>query len=114
MRRRTQWLGLASLFIQSNLRRYHGQGQFPPALADVPVHEGGHSVIRSDPGNWTGGKVCAGERVSEGHRCGVHPRLDIKYLTDAKIAEFYQGNYWRKIRGNELPAGVDCGASNAR
>ncbi len=85
------------------------KGNFPPALADVLVHEGGYTADRRDPGNWTGGKVGRGELkgTKKGIAAASYPQLDIKNLTDAKIAEIYEANYWRKIRGDELPAGVD-------
>lgn len=85
------------------------KGNFAPCLADVLVHEGDFSIVRSDPGNWTGGKV--GQGVLKGTKKGISaaafPDLDIKNLTDAKIAEIYQARYWRPIRGDELPVGVD-------
>jgi lysozyme family protein len=85
------------------------KGNFPACLADVLVHEGGYSVVRSDPGNWTGGKVGVGELkgTQKGIAAASYPHLDIKNLTDAKIAEIYEANYWRPIRGDELPSGVD-------
>lgn len=85
------------------------KGNFPACLADVLVHEGGYTADRRDPGNWTGGKVGVGELrgTKKGIAAASYPHLDIKNLTDAKIAEIYEANYWRKIRGDELPAGVD-------
>lgn len=88
------------------------KGNFPACLADVLVHEGGYTADRRDPGNWTGGKVGAGELkgTKKGIAAASYPHLDIKNLTDAKIGEIYEANYWRKIRGDELPAGVDLSA----
>lgn len=88
------------------------KGNFPSALADVLVHEGGFTKDRRDPGNWTGGKVGAGELkgTKKGIAAASYPHLDIKNLSDAKIAEIYEANYWRKICGDELPAGVDLSA----
>lgn len=85
------------------------KGNFPACLADVLVHEGGYTADRRDPGNWTGGKVGVGELkgTKKGIAAASYPHLDIKNLSDAKIAEIYEANYWRKIRGDELPSGVD-------
>lgn len=85
------------------------KGNFPPALTDVLVHEGDYTNDRRDPGNWTGGKVGVGELkgTKKGIAAASYPHLDIKNLTDTKIAEIYEANYWRKIQGDELPAGVD-------
>lgn len=82
---------------------------FAACLADVLKHEGGYTADRRDPGNWTGGKVGSGtlRGTKKGIAAASYPALDIKNLTDAKIAEIYEANYWRKIRGDDLPAGVD-------
>lgn len=85
------------------------KGNFPVCLADVLVHEGGYSVVRSDPGNWTGGKV--GHGVLKGTKKGIaaasYPHLDIKALNDNQIASIYQSDFWNPLRADELPAGVD-------
>ncbi|WP_336800639.1 glycoside hydrolase family 108 protein [Kaistia sp. MMO-174] len=83
--------------------------RFLACLADTRRHEGGYSTNRADPGNWTGGKVGKGEL--KGTKAGIaassHPNLDIKNLTDAQIAQIYEAEYWRVVRGDDLPAGVD-------
>lgn len=85
------------------------KGNFAPCLADVLVHEGGYTSDRRDPGNWTGGKVGAGvlKGTKKGISAAAFPHLDIKALNDNQIAEIYGAKYWRPIRGDELPAGVD-------
>ncbi|UJW87945.1 glycoside hydrolase family 108 protein [Devosia sp. SL43] len=85
------------------------KGNFPACLADVLVHEGGYTNNPKDPGNWTGGKVGSGtlKGTKKGIAAASYPALDIKNLSDAKIAELYEANYWRKIRGDDLPSGVD-------
>jgi len=73
------------------------------------AHEGGMSMTRADPGNWTGGKVGVG--VLKGTKYGVaasaFPHLDIKNLTIADVIPIYKTKYWDKVRGDGLPAGVD-------
>jgi lysozyme family protein len=71
--------------------------------------EGGLSLDKKDPGNWTGGKVGVGRLV--GTKYGIaahsHPNLDIPNLTLEKAAEILDDEYWRKAWGDRLPAGVD-------
>lgn len=82
------------------------------SLSAVLANEGGYSNDPRDPGNWTGGKPGAG--VLKGTKKGIsakaYPQLDIKALNDNQIAEIYSAKYWRKVRGDELPAGVDFSA----
>lgn len=68
------------------------KGNFAPSLADVLVHEGDYTADRRDPGNCTGGKVGVGETkgTKKGIAAASYPHLDIKNLTDAKIAEIYE------------------------
>ncbi|MBB4066744.1 glycoside hydrolase family 108 protein [Gellertiella hungarica] len=72
-------------------------------------HEGGLSVDRRDPGNWTGGKV--GHGVLKGTKYGVaasaHPSLDIRNLTKSDVEPIYWEKYWLPICGDQLPAGID-------
>ena len=83
--------------------------RFSACLAVTLKHEGGYSTNRADPGNWTGGKVGKGEL--KGTKAGIaassHPNLNIQKLTDAQIAQIYEAEYWRVVRGDDLPAGVD-------
>lgn len=85
------------------------QSNFDAALSAVLVYEGGYTNDRRDPGNWTGGKVGAGELkgTKKGIAAASFPHLDIKNLTDAQIAEIYRAKYWLKVRGDDLPSGVD-------
>ena len=77
-------------------------------------YEGGYSSIRSDPGNWTGGKVGKGQL--KGTKYGIaassHPTLDIKNLTVAQAKMLYRSEYWNKVRGDDLPYGVDLSAND--
>lgn len=79
------------------------------SLSLVFGHEGGLSLDRRDKGNWTGGAVGVG--VLKGTKYGIsamaYPTLDIARLTLADAAAIYRRDYWRKISGESLPAGVD-------
>jgi lysozyme family protein len=70
---------------------------------------GGWTIIRSDPGNWTGGKVGVG--VLKGTKYGIaantYPNLDIKNLTMAEADAIYIRDYWPKAWGDAWPEGFD-------
>lgn len=68
-------------------------------------HEGGYSADRNDPGNWTGGRVGAGELrgTKFGIAANTYPTLDIKGLTRAKAIEIYRRDFWQASRADRLP-----------
>ncbi len=78
---------------------------FAPCLAFVLQAEGGYSDNPSDPGNWTGGIVGAGEL--RGTKCGIsaaaYPALDIRNLTPQQIEDIYRKDYYAPVRGDALP-----------
>jgi lysozyme family protein len=78
-------------------------------LSLVFGHEGGFTDDPKDKGNWTGGKIGLG--VIKGTKYGIsaaaYPTTDIAGLTLAKAAALYRRDYWGKIRGDELPSGLD-------
>lgn len=83
--------------------------EFDKAIARVLPIEGGLSMRRSDPGNWTGGHVGVGKLLGTkyGIAANTYPTLDIKNLTwdDAKV--IYKRDFWDKVHaGTELPAAV--------
>lgn len=82
---------------------------FPAVMEEVFAHEGGLSMLRSDPGNWTGGKVGVGELrgTNYGIASHAHPNVDIQGLTKAEAREIYRKEYWFPIKGSSLPAGID-------
>jgi lysozyme family protein len=78
---------------------------FDKSLAAVLVHEGGFSNLKSDPGGMT--NLGCTKAVWEEH-CG-HP-VDEKVmrgLTPDDVAPLYKTKYWDKVKGDDLPAGVD-------
>lgn len=85
------------------------KGNLAKCLPITLAHEGGMSMLKSDPGNWTGGKV--GKGVLKGTKYGVaasaYPDLDIKNLTIPDVMPIYERNYWDKVCGDNLPYGVD-------
>jgi len=70
--------------------------------------EGGFTDNPADPGNWTGGKIGAGEcrGTRFGISAGAHPDLDIADLTLDQAKSLYQSEYWDRIDGDRLPASI--------
>lgn len=67
--------------------------------------EGGFTSNPADPGNWTGGKIGAGEcrGTKFGISAAAYPDLDIAGLTQADAQAIYRQDYWSKLGGDELP-----------
>lgn len=83
--------------------------KFDACIPHIFREEGGLSLVRSDPGNWTGGKVGAGELrgTNFGIAASSHPTLDIRALTKEQAAAIYRREYWTLAGCELLPAGVD-------
>lgn len=84
-------------------------GNLPACLAVTLPHEGGYTNDPRDPGNWTGGAVGVGELKGTNMGIAAHsfPNLDIKNLKQADVIPIYDRKYWRPVRGDDLPFGVD-------
>lgn len=67
---------------------------FDAALAFVLRAEGGDSDDPDDPGG----------RTRYGISKAAHPDVDIPTLTLAQAREIYRADYWRRVRGDDLPA----------
>jgi len=78
---------------------------FAEALQKVLHHEGGFVNHPNDPGGMT--NLGCTKAVWEEH-CG-HPVTEkiMRELKPADVAPLYRRKYWDKIKGDELPAGVD-------
>jgi lysozyme family protein len=78
---------------------------FAEALQAVLKHEGGWSHHPSDPGGMT--NLGCTKAVWEEY-CG-HPvdEKAMRALTPNDVAPLYKRKYWDKIKGDELPDGVD-------
>lgn len=78
---------------------------FEECLALVLKEEGGYSNNPHDSGGATNFGVT--QKVYEmwvNHPVSI---ADIKALTVAQVAPIYRQEYWNKIRGDDLPSGVD-------
>lgn len=83
---------------------------FPEALRLVLKHEGGYVNHPADPG----GATNLGITIGTAKRYGVDMDgdgdtdiIDVKKLTPAAAAKIYKGEYWDKVAGDLLPAGLD-------
>lgn len=81
------------------------KSNFDEALKAVLHHEGGYVNHPSDPGGMT--NLGCTKRVWE-EWCGHEvDEKAMRALTPADVAPLYKSKYWDKIKGDELPAGVD-------
>ena len=73
-------------------------------LERIFAHEKGYSSIRTDPGNWTGGRVGRGKLLGTkyGIAANSYPTLDIKNLSIDEAAEIYKQDYLKPIRADKL------------
>lgn len=82
---------------------------FDKAFELVIGHEGGFTNDRRDRGNWTSGRIGHGEL--KGTKYGIsamtYPDLDIPNLTLDQSKAIYKRDFWDRIKGDDLPAGID-------
>lgn len=71
--------------------------------------EGGFTANPEDRGNWTGGEIGLGtlKGTNFGLSAASYPHLDLRDLTPDTAQAVYRCDYWRPIRGDELPGGPD-------
>ena len=81
------------------------QDNFEQCLALVLKHEGGFVNHPKDPGGMTNLGVT--KRVWEEYVGHTVDEAAMRALGPADVAPLYKKNYWDKIHGDELPAGVD-------
>lgn len=79
---------------------------FDEALSLVLAHEGGYSDHPKDPGGATmrgvTQKVYDDYRIRHGKPWG-----DVKRITNTELQDIYRDGYWRAIRADDMPPGVD-------
>ena len=71
---------------------------FDSIIEMILKHEGGYVDHPTDPGG----------RTKYGISQRAYPDLDIKNLTIEEAKEIYRDDYWCRIKGDDLPAGVAC------
>jgi lysozyme family protein len=78
------------------------------AFAMVLKHEGGYVNHPKDPGGMTNLGVT--KRAWEEYVDRDVTEAEMRALTPEIVKPFYKAKYWDKIRGDELPSGVDYAA----
>ncbi|MAN77770.1 MAG: hypothetical protein CML24_11405 [Rhizobiales bacterium] len=83
---------------------------FASALTEVLAHEGGYVNNPADPG----GPTNLGVTLGTAKRLGIDVDgdgdtdiIDIKLLQPVDAAKVYRAEYWNKVRGDDLPSGLD-------
>lgn len=78
--------------------------RFSLCLAEVLKHEGGWADHPKDPGGATMKGVTLATYL---HYRPYATKQDLRNITDDELKRIYREGYWDKVRGNDLPAGVD-------
>jgi len=81
------------------------EANFQRALALVLKHEGGFVDHPRDPGGATNKGVTLATFRRYVRRNGTVE--DLRRITDAQVATVYKLHYWNKVKGDDLPSGVD-------
>lgn len=84
------------------------QGNFAKLLKPLLGIEGGVAdrSLKDDPGGLTNKGVT--HAVYDAYRAGKGlPQRSVRQITNAEVEEIYLEQYWRPIRGDELPSGLD-------
>ena len=80
-------------------------GHFEKCFALVLRDEGGFANHPKDPGGMTNlGVTRANWEAYIGHSA---TEADMRALTPEKVKPFYKAQFWDKVRGDDLPPGVD-------
>jgi len=78
--------------------------RFSAVLIETLSHEGGWADHPKDPGGATMKGVTL--RTFQAYKPGS-TKADLRAITDADLRAIYRTGYWDKVRGDDLPAGVD-------
>ena len=78
---------------------------FKHCLEIILHHEGGYVNHPKDPGGMTNLGVT--KRVYESWVGKEVNESDMRALTADDVAPIYEKNYWDKVKGNDLPGGLD-------
>lgn len=84
---------------------------FARCLAEVLRHEGGWADHPQDPGGATMKGVTIG--TFAGFKGRKVTKAELRAISDADLQAIYRRGYWDKVRGDELPAGLDLVAFDA-
>lgn len=85
--------------------------RFDECLAVTLAHEGGWSDHPDDPGGATMRGVTIGTYAQfKGRKV---TKDELRAISDADLRTIYRRNYWDKVRGDDLPPGLDLVAFDA-
>lgn len=79
---------------------------YPQALKQVLKYEGGFSDHKDDPGGPTNKGITQAVYDAWQKKNGL-PTQSVRNISDAAVAAIYRQEYWDRIRGDDLPDGVD-------
>lgn len=94
-------------------------------LAVIYGHEGGLQCDKSDPGNWSGGRVGKGFQgcTKYGIATNTYPNEDIRNLSLKRAGELYKRDFWTPLHLSEMKSqglateimdtAVNCGVGTA-
>lgn len=78
---------------------------FERCLSEVLKHEGGWADHPSDPGGATMKGITIGTFAQfKGRKV---TKAELRAISDADLRKIYRRNYWDKVRGDDLPSGLD-------
>lgn len=81
------------------------KSNFKKSLSLVLAHEGGFVNHPKDPGGATNKGITIATYRAHVKKNGTVN--DLKNITDAQVEKVYREEYWNKIKGDQLPSGVD-------
>lgn len=84
---------------------------FARCLPEILRHEGGWADHPKDPGGATMKGITIGTYRQWKGRAVT--KAELRAISDAEVAAIYRRNYWDKVRGDDLPAGLDLVAFDA-
>jgi lysozyme family protein len=87
------------------------KANFDQCLPLVLKHEGGWADHPSDPGGATMNGITIGTYSQwKGRKV---TKAELRAIPDSEVAAIYRRNYWDKVRGDDLPSGLDYVAFDA-
>jgi lysozyme family protein len=79
---------------------------YKPSLALVLSHEGGYVNHRADPGGPTNKGIT--QKVYDAYRVyNGMLKQSVRNITSTEVSDIYNRQYWKLIRGDSLPTGLD-------
>ena len=87
------------------------EANFTRCLPEILRHEGGWADHPADPGGATMKGITIGTYAQwKGRKV---TKAELRAISAAEVAAIYKRNYWDKVRGDDLPAGLDLVAFDA-